>query len=49
MWYVQESQALFEKAVKAKPDAQEASETLETVNNVLGQFEGKGIQCVEAQ
>ncbi|WP_353719722.1 tetratricopeptide repeat protein [Dyadobacter sp. 676] len=36
----------FERAVQAK-DAAEAKETLETLNNVLQQFEGKGIACVE--
>ncbi len=45
------SKPYFEKAIKAKPgeDGGKAEETLETVNNVLTQFEGKGIQCIEAQ
>ncbi len=39
----------FEKAVKAKPDMEEASSTLETVNNVLTQFEQKKVECIAAQ
>jgi tetratricopeptide (TPR) repeat protein len=39
----------FEKAVKAKPDMEEASTTLETLNSVLSQLEEKKVKCVEAQ
>ncbi|GAB2771191.1 hypothetical protein GCM10027275_12400 [Rhabdobacter roseus] len=35
----------FENAVKAR-DEEEAKSTLETVNNVLAQFEGKNLQCI---
>ncbi|GAB3169592.1 hypothetical protein GCM10027291_20200 [Telluribacter humicola] len=35
----------FEKAVQAKADG-EAKDTLETLNNILAQFEGKNVQCV---
>ncbi len=36
----------FDKAVAAKPDAEEAKSTLETLDSVLAQFEGKKVECV---
>ncbi len=39
----------FDKAVAAKPDAEEAKSTLETLDNVLAQFEGKKVECVTPQ
>lgn len=36
----------FDKAVKAKPDAEEAKSTLETLDSVLAQFESKKVECV---
>lgn len=36
----------FEGAVKTRPE-EEAKETLATVDNILAQFEGKGVKCTE--
>jgi len=42
----QKAQPFFERAVKIRDD-EDAKTTLENLNNVLTQFEGKGVKCVQ--
>jgi hypothetical protein len=44
----QKAKPYFEQAVQAN-DSDEAKETLETVNNILAQFEGKNVKCVAVE
>ena len=42
----QKAKPFFEKAVKIRDD-EDAKNTLENLNNVLTQFEGKGVKCIQ--
>lgn len=42
----QKAKPYFEKALKVRPDEEEAKNTLENVNNILTQFNEKKVQCV---
>ncbi|MPR36380.1 tetratricopeptide repeat protein [Salmonirosea aquatica] len=42
----QKAKPYFEKALKVRPDEEEAKSTLENVNNILTQFTEKKVECV---
>jgi len=42
----QKAKPFFEKALKVRPDEEEAKSTLENVNNILAQFTEKKVECV---
>lgn len=46
--HFKKAKPFFEKAVKARAE-EEAKETLSTVDNILAQFEGKGVKCVDIE